>query len=57
MSWIPTDGQEVDEASAHDYIWICWSEVEVELIEGWASLDWSQISHWRPADVVVPRRP
>lgn len=57
MSWIQTDGQEVEEAADHEYIWICWDEGSVELIEGWASINWAQISHWQPADVVVPRRP
>lgn len=57
MSWIQTDGQEVDEAADYDYIWICWDEGGIELVAGWASLNWSHISHWQPADVIVPRRP
>jgi hypothetical protein len=58
MGWIETNGERPDDIDDHDYIWICWSDGSIELLEGWATaIDWADSTHWQEAFIDVPNPP
>lgn len=57
MGWIETNGEEPDDVTDCTYIWIAYAGGGIDLVEGWASIDWPGVTHWQEALIDVPFEP